>query len=148
MKKIATICCLFVLVFLGTGCATSYTRMVQFSPADPLDARSADELLDDVNRLLPFQVEPGDFVASPSLDGPSCWVCLGNTKKTNILVSRLKRSSEWNLRFEGYLNASYRARVGLSSAPATLDREARAEEDILHAYALDNRNSTGLPSPR
>ena len=66
---------------------------------------------------MPFQIEPGDFVMSNRLDGPSCWVCLGDDEKTDTFVKVVKANPSWKYRSSGQVNVKARSLFGLAPEP-------------------------------
>lgn len=113
------------LVGFCTGCASNFSAMVRFTPAQPWDSRSPDQLYDAVNHSLPFTIDPGDFVASKGMDGPSCWVCLGDPAQTKQLLKALKACPEWKITSIGQVANDHRELVGLAPQPGYLSNRNR-----------------------
>jgi hypothetical protein len=109
-------------VFFFTGCATHYSDMVRFTPAEEFDSRSAVELFDDLNRVMPFSIDSGDFVVNEACDGPSCWVSFQDGKRTRMLLEVLESSPEWKLSTIGFVRKEHRALFGLNAQPGEYDQ--------------------------
>jgi len=110
-------------VFFFTGCATNYSDMVRFTPADEFDSRSAVELFDDLNQVMPFPIDSGDFVVNKGLDGPSCWVTFEDGKRTRMLIEVLESTPEWKLTSIGSVRKDHRALFGLSARPGEYNQD-------------------------
>ncbi|MDA0990956.1 MAG: hypothetical protein O3A51_09420 [Verrucomicrobia bacterium] len=119
MKPTTQLSSVFALLVVAicTGCATQYSEMVRFSPAEPHDPRTEEQLYRDFNAIMPFQVEPGDFVMSPRLEGPSIWVCFGDAQKTKVLRKVLASNPDWVYCSTGQVNNNSRKLFGLASEP-------------------------------
>ena len=93
--------------------------MVRFTPTEPRDPRSEEELYRDINSIMPFEIEPGDFVMNKRLEGPSCWVSFGDEEKTKVFVKALKSSPDWRYCSSGQILKTARASFGLAPEPGS-----------------------------
>ena len=105
---------------LCMGCASDRSAMVCFAPDDPSDARTPQQMLSDFNKAMPFEIKPGDFVGGRTIDGPNCWVCLGDRDKTVELMAVIDSTPGWRFRSIGFVNNQSRHVFGLSPQPVSL----------------------------
>jgi len=104
-------------VVICTGCASKYDSMVRFAPSENYDPRTETQLFRDVNSIMPFHVSRGDFVVNKGMQGPSCWVSFGDTKRTRILLAVLDADPEWKVTQMGSVLRSGRSHFGLHPEP-------------------------------
>ena len=96
--------------------------MVCFTPAEDFDPRSPEELYDDFNRVMPFPIDTGDFVAKVGMKGPKCWVCFEDDGRIRKLINVLESTHDWTLSSIGSVRKDSRAMFGLSARPGVYDK--------------------------
>lgn len=129
-----------VAVTFCTGCATKYSDMVRFVPADRAGAGYADQLFDAVNTSVPFEISRGDFVVNHSEDGQTCWVVLGDARRTKDLIACLKKSPEWRYSRTSSVRTSARSYFGLASKAAEYNSDGSVKShDALASIRTSNR---------
>ena len=126
MTKTLSILAVLVVTFC-TGCATKYSDMVRFLPSDRYSAGDADKLFFEINRTSPFEISRGDFKVSHSEDGQTCWVALGDSKRSEALVSFLKKSRSWEYSSTGSVRTTARKNFGLSPKAAEYNRDGSVQ---------------------
>ncbi|MDA0576599.1 MAG: hypothetical protein O3B24_00705 [Verrucomicrobia bacterium] len=142
MKTILRLLSLFVAlaVTFCSGCATNYSDVVRFTPSQAWDSRTSAELHADVNADMPFEIAPGDFVANKGFDGPSCWVCLSDDKKTSQLLKTLRRNGDWKVTSVSQVRTDCRPMFGLAREPGTRHAGRTAKELQQSLLAANDRS--------
>ena len=97
--------------------------MVRCLPSERHNAGDADTLFFEINRAAPFQIGRGDFTVTRSRDGQTCWVALGDAKRTKEFVGFLKSSPDWKYSTTGSVRTSARKSFGLAAKAATYNRD-------------------------
>ena len=99
---------------LCMGCINGRSTMICITTDSQMDKRTSGQLLADLNRRLPFETTSGGFVSGRTLLGPNQWICPGDRRKTEEVMSAIDNTPGWCFRSIGFVSNKHRASSGLS----------------------------------
>ncbi len=116
-KNILKLLTVFTLLLGGCSSVSLQSAMIQYTPQNHMTKRTSDELRDEVNRLLPFNVREDDFLSTHSVEGHSCWIILEDRDNVKTVTAAIKRAQDYKYITVGYFNPQYRSIFGFKNRP-------------------------------
>lgn len=101
------------------GCSTRHldSAMIQYIPEDHMRKRTEKELLAEINKRLPFEVDEDNFLANHSVEGHSCWLILKDMNDADTATAAIKNAKDYKFITVGYFDPKYRAIFGFKPIP-------------------------------